>query len=134
MCASSNALYLLHCPAAEAARYRIRPGPSPIRLVGANMVQELNHYGYARALTREKILAKIGPELTADLYVNSSWRDRPPPTSRGMDEQSTASGDADDDDDDDDDVDPEGAPTTDHFGRNRLFMRTPRAVVTHARN
>src|SRR5262249_17323298 len=47
-------------------------------LVGARMVQDLNHYSYARALTREKILAKLGPELTADLYVNSSWRDRPP--------------------------------------------------------
>ena len=30
------------------------------------------------ALEREKILAKLGPELTADLYVNSSWRDHPP--------------------------------------------------------
>src|SRR5436305_6043744 len=32
----------------------------------------------AAALTREKILAKVGPELTADLYVNSSSRDHPP--------------------------------------------------------
>src|SRR5258708_24529132 len=30
------------------------------------------------ALTREKVLAKLGPELTADLYVNTSWRDHPP--------------------------------------------------------
>ena len=30
------------------------------------------------ALTREKILTKLGPDLTADLYVNSSWRDHPP--------------------------------------------------------
>ena len=30
------------------------------------------------ALTREKVLAKLGPELTADLYVNRSWRDHPP--------------------------------------------------------
>ena len=30
------------------------------------------------ALAREKILARLGPELTADLYVNSSWRDHPP--------------------------------------------------------
>jgi len=30
------------------------------------------------ALTREKILAKLGPELTADLYVNTSSRDHPP--------------------------------------------------------
>src|SRR6266478_6967378 len=47
-------------------------------LVGARMVQDLNHYSYERALTREKILAKLGPQLTADLYVNSSWRDRTP--------------------------------------------------------
>ena len=30
------------------------------------------------ALERERILEKLGPELTADLYVNSSWRDHPP--------------------------------------------------------
>ena len=47
-------------------------------LIGARMVQDLNHGPAARALQREKILAKLGPELTADLYVNSSWRDRPP--------------------------------------------------------
>lgn len=47
-------------------------------LIGASMVQDLNHGSYAVALEREKILAKLGPELTADLYVNSSWHDRPP--------------------------------------------------------
>jgi penicillin amidase len=47
-------------------------------LMGAYMVQSLNHGGYRTALQREKILAKLGPELTADLYVNSSWHDRPP--------------------------------------------------------
>src|SRR5580658_5691039 len=51
-------------------------------LVGARMVQDLNHYSNPPALTREKILAKLGPELTADLYVNSSWRDRPPTETR----------------------------------------------------
>lgn len=111
MCASSNALYLLHCPAAEAARYEVRPWTiADSFVIGASMVQDLNHYSYSRALTREKILAKIGPELTGDLYVNSSWRDRPPTEMRAMDEQPAASGDA-DDDDDDDDIDPEGAPT-----------------------
>jgi penicillin G amidase len=30
------------------------------------------------ALERERILAKLGPELTADLYVNCSGRDHPP--------------------------------------------------------
>jgi penicillin amidase len=69
-------------------------------LVGARMVQDLNHYSYARALTREKILAKLGPELTADLYVNTSWRDRPPAATRPrMDEEDPAvSSDEDDDD------------------------------------
>src|SRR5260370_26831865 len=33
------------------------------------------------ALTREQVLAKLGPELTADLYVNTSWRDHPPTAS-----------------------------------------------------
>jgi penicillin G amidase len=47
-------------------------------LMGARMVEDLNHYPYARAVQREKILAKLGAELTADLYVNSSWRDHPP--------------------------------------------------------
>ena len=109
MCAQSNALYLLHCPSAELARYQVRLWTiTDSLLVGASMVQSLNHYGYARALTHEKILAKIGPELTADLYVNSSWRDRPPTDVRGMDEEPATSGDG---DDEDDDVGPEGAPT-----------------------
>ncbi len=59
-------------------------------LVGARMVQDLNHSIKPAALTREKILAKLGPELTADLYVNASWRDRPPGGSRRMDAQPSA--------------------------------------------
>ncbi|MGA2353260.1 MAG: penicillin acylase family protein, partial [Terriglobales bacterium] len=74
-------------------------------LIGARMVQDLNHYSYRRALEREKILAKLGPELTADLYVNSSWRDRPPTEMRRMDEDNGADSD---DDDDDEEVEPEG--------------------------
>ena len=50
-------------------------------LIGAYMVEDLST-SPRHALTREKILAKLGPELTADLYVNSSWRDRPPTASR----------------------------------------------------
>ena len=81
-------------------------------LIGARMVQDLNHYSYVRALTREKVLAKIGPELTADLYVNSSWHDRPPTeTRRGMDEEPAATS-GDQDDDDDEEVDPDGDSTT----------------------
>jgi penicillin amidase len=51
-------------------------------LIAAQMVKDLNHGPYRQALTREKILAKLGPELTADLYVNSSVHDQPPTMSR----------------------------------------------------
>lgn len=52
--------------------------PADSLVIGAHMVQLLNHYSYKAAVARERILAKLGPELTADLYVNSSWRDHPP--------------------------------------------------------
>ena len=44
-------------------------------LVGAAMAEELNHGTYQDDLNREKILARLGPELTSDLYVESSQRD-----------------------------------------------------------
>ncbi len=89
-------------------------------LVGAGLVKYLNHYGYARALEREKILAKLGPELTADLYVNSSWRDRPPTEVRKMtDDPAVNSGD---DEDDDEEVDPEG-------GNSRITSAVPSSPV-----
>ena len=47
-------------------------------LVGLSMTEFLNHYEYKKELQREAILAKLGPELTEDLYVNSSWRDHVP--------------------------------------------------------
>ena len=47
-------------------------------LVGLSMTEFLNHYIYKKELQREKVLSKLGPELTADLYVNSSWRDHVP--------------------------------------------------------
>jgi penicillin amidase len=91
-------------------------------LVGARMVQDLNHYSYERALTREKILAKLGPQLTADLYVNSSWRDRPPGDVRRIDQEPAANS-GDEDDDDDEEVDPEG-------GNGRLISgRVPDVLV-----
>jgi penicillin G amidase len=89
-------------------------------LIGARMVQDLNHYSYRRALEREKILAKLGPELTADLYVNSSWRDRPPTEMRRMDEDNGAGSD-DNDDDDDEEVEPEG-------GSSRITSAEPSRV------
>ena len=48
-------------------RYSPRPWvPEDSTLIAAQMVKDLNHYPYRDALEREKILAKLGPELTAD--------------------------------------------------------------------
>lgn len=46
-------------------------------LVAVQMVADLSTTP-RNALFREKILARLGPDLTADLYVNSSPYDRPP--------------------------------------------------------
>jgi penicillin G amidase len=68
-------------------RYSPRPwAPEDSHLIAAQMVKDLNHYPYRDALEREKILAKLGPELSADLFVNKSWHDRPPTVMRpGLD-------------------------------------------------
>src|ERR1700692_3252948 len=93
-------------------------------LVGARMVQDLNHYSNPPALTREKILAKLGPQLTADLYVNSSWRDRPPTDMRRIDaEPSGKQNNGNGDDEDDEEVDPEG-------GASRLTQGLKPAFLT----
>jgi penicillin amidase len=85
-------------------RYSPQPWkPEDSALIGVQMVEDLST-SPRHALDREKILAKLGPELTADLYVNSSWHDRPPTVSRAtLDEQIKNSDQNDDDDDDDDD-------------------------------
>ncbi len=71
-------------------------------VVGAQMVKDLNYSQSNSALAREKILARLGPELTDELYVNHSWHDRPPTVMReALDEPNSNSGDSDDDDDDD---------------------------------
>jgi len=63
-------------------RYSPKPWvPEDSALIGAYMVQELST-SPRQALVREKVLAKLGPDLTADLYVNSSWRDRRPTVAR----------------------------------------------------
>ncbi|MFZ2008479.1 MAG: penicillin acylase family protein, partial [Candidatus Sulfotelmatobacter sp.] len=59
------------------------------------------YYTFGDTLAREKILAKLGPELTADLYVNRSWHDRPPTAMRADvndDKDQENQGDSDDDD------------------------------------
>jgi penicillin amidase len=83
-----------------------RPKPWTVTdslLLGVRLVQELNHGTYEAALQREKILAKLGPELTADLYVNSSWRDRPPTVQVHRLDELKPQGDEDDDEDEDQD-------------------------------
>src|SRR5262249_12749263 len=75
-------------------RYSPRPWSAvDSYLVGASMAQMLSHDLFASELTREKIVQRIGPELAAGIYPNTSWRDRPPggpgphaaTTSRGVD-------------------------------------------------
>jgi penicillin amidase len=86
-------------------RYSPRPWtPEDSALIGAQMVEDLST-SPRHALVREKILAKLGPELTSDLYVNSSWHDRPPTVSRPSLDQEIRGGEKDQNDEDDDDDD-----------------------------
>ncbi len=86
-------------------RYEPKPWLAEDSVVVANsMVKDLNYHYFFDALSREKILAKLGPELTADLYVNRSWHDRPPTVMReDLNESDSAAADSDDDDNGDDD-------------------------------
>ena len=71
-------------------------------VIANSMVKDLNYHYFYDALAREKILAKLGPELTADLYVNRSWHDRPPTVMReDLNEPDNSTGNSDDEDDDD---------------------------------
>ena len=84
-------------------KYRPKPWQAEDSLVIANsMVKDLNYYSFGDTLAREKILAKLGPELTADLYVNRSWHDRPPTVMKEDLTDQDTQGDSDDEDDDDD--------------------------------
>jgi penicillin G amidase len=100
--------------------YSPRPWRAEDSVVIANqMVKDLNYHYFFDALAREKILAKIGPELTADLYVNRSWHDRPPTVMR-EDLQEPADNNADSDDDDDDDDGPDNSVTQSTFPSTSL--------------
>ncbi|MGA2694807.1 MAG: penicillin acylase family protein [Terriglobales bacterium] len=79
-------------------RYNPQPWvPEDSTLIAAQMVEDLSTPP-DQALVREKILAKLGPELTADLFVNLSSHDRPPTVSHSRAEPIS---DGDDDDEDD---------------------------------
>jgi penicillin amidase len=84
-------------------KYSPKPWQAEDSIVIANqMVKDLNYYSLPDALAREKILARLGPELTSDLYVNRSWHDRPPTVMREDINDEEKQGDSDDEDDDDD--------------------------------
>jgi penicillin G amidase len=86
--------------------------PEDSELIAAQMVEDLST-SPRHALMREKILAKLGPELTSDLYVNSSWHDRPPTVSKPrLDQEINEANPANDQDDDDDDDDDDSGTDT----------------------
>ncbi len=83
-------------------KYRPKPWQAEDSIVIANqMVKDLNYYTFGDMLAREKILAKLGPELTSDLYVNRSWHDRPPTVMRESLNDQEDQGDSGDEDDED---------------------------------
>ena len=93
-------------------RYRPKPWQAEDCIIIANqMVKDLNYFTFGDMLAREKILAKLGPELTADLYVNRSWHDRPPTVMREDLNDQENQGDSNDDDEDDDDDAPDNSVT-----------------------
>jgi len=94
-------------------KYAPKPWLPEDSLVIANqMVKDLNYYNLGDSLAHEKILAKLGPELTADLYVNRSWHDRPPTVMReDLEQPNTNNGDSDEEDDSDDDSGPDNSVT-----------------------
>jgi penicillin G amidase len=90
-------------------RYAPKPWQVEDSVVIANqMVKDLNYHYFYDALEREKIQAKLGPELTADLFVNRSLHDRPPTVMRQDVTQPDNSGN---DNDDDDDESPDNSVT-----------------------
>jgi len=108
-------------------KYHPKPWQAEDSIVIANgMVKELNYYTFGDALAREKILAKLGPELTADLYVNRSWHDRPPTVMRGdLNQQNQDDSEEEDDEDDG----PDNSVTWHRGPGAELWaQRTPEAV------
>ena len=75
--------------------------PEDSLVIANEMVKDLNYHYFYYALAREKILTKLGPDLTADLYVNRSWHDRPPTVMREDLNPPENAGDSDDEDNED---------------------------------
>jgi penicillin amidase len=74
--------------------YKPRPWSATESLIiGIGMSQLLNPQ-YETEYWREKIAARLSPELMADLYPSDSWRDRPPASEAGFPEAQAAQGQA----------------------------------------
>ncbi|MBZ5646620.1 MAG: penicillin acylase family protein [Acidobacteriia bacterium] len=82
--------------------------PADSLLLGLHMNSLLTNF-WPYELQRDKITAKLTPELAADLYPDSSWRDHPP----GADSADSETGRDPDGDDDDDDSDRQRASVWD---------------------
>jgi len=96
--------------------YAPRPwSPEDSVVIANQMVKDLNYHYFYDALAREKILAKLGPELTSDLYVNRSWHDRPPTVMR-EDVNAPEKAPSDSEEDDDEDEGPDNS-VTEHRAR-----------------
>jgi penicillin amidase len=89
-------------------------------VIGNQMIKDLNFHYFYDALAREKVLAKLGPELTADLYVNRSLHDRPPTVMREDLSQPDRNPGSDSDDEDDDDDSPDTSVTQTNLPREEL--------------
>jgi penicillin G amidase len=112
-------------------KYRPKPWQAEDSIVIANqMVKDLNYYYLPDVFAREKILAKLGPELTSDLYVNRSWHDRPPTVMREEinDHTNEQQNQGDSDDDDDDDDSPDNAVTRQRGAAEIWAQHAPEAV------
>jgi len=82
-CAGVNAFIESHRKRLPIEFRVLRYQPKPWRvedsfLIGANMMKALNHGTANDERIRELISSKLGPELTAELYPQSSVRDHPP--------------------------------------------------------
>ena len=111
-------------------KYRPKPWQAEDSIVIANqMVKDLNYFTFGDMLAREKILAKLGPELTADLYVNRSWHDRPPTVMREDLNDQENQGDSNDEDEDDDDDGPDNSVTQQRDAGTEIWAQpAPEAV------
>ncbi len=71
--------------------------PADCLLLGLHMDALLTDF-WPYELQRERVTAKLGPELAADLYPNTSWRDHPPGSEPADNEPAPDPDDPDNDD------------------------------------